>query len=139
MKPARPVASDQLGFGFEEPNPAPVSPAKPPVKKISPAASAPPTPFPDTAAEGSAETMARTLEAHPDYRVLRRLVPRLVFPAATGPVATLLVLDTEPPGLTAARDKVVELALLRVTVDHAPGDHRHHRHHRRHAARSSAG
>ena len=66
--------------------------------------------------------MARTLEAHPDYRVLRRLVPRLVFPAATGPVATLLVLDTETTGLNAARDKVVELALLRVTVDLATGE-----------------
>jgi DNA polymerase-3 subunit epsilon len=75
MKPERPIASDQLGFGFEEPSPAPVSPAKPTAKKISPAASAPPTTFPDTAAEGSAETMARTLEAHPDYRVLRRLRP----------------------------------------------------------------
>ena len=122
MKPARPVASDQLGFGFEEPSPAPVSPAKPPAKKISPAASAPHTNSSNTAAEGSAEAMARTLEAHPDYRVLRRLVPRLVFPAATGPVATLLVLDTETTGLNAARDKVVELALLRVTVDLATGE-----------------
>jgi DNA polymerase-3 subunit epsilon len=121
MKPARPVASDQLGFGFEEPSPAPVSPAKPTAKKISPAASSPRTPSSDTAADGSAEAMARTLEAHPDYRVLRRLVPRLVFPAATGPVATLLVLDTETTGLNAARDKVVELALLRVTVDLATG------------------
>ena len=63
MKPARPVASDQLGFGFEEPSPAPVSPAKPPAKKISPAASAPHTNSSNTAAVGSAEAMARTLEA----------------------------------------------------------------------------
>ena len=133
MKTARPVASDQLGFGFEEPNPAPVSSAKPPAKRISPAAPAASavvaapaqkafnTPPVSAAAEGSAEAMARALEAHPDYRVLRRLVPRLVFPAATGPVATLLVLDTETTGLNAARDKVVELALLRVTVDLATG------------------
>ena len=46
---------------------------------------------------------------------------RLVFPAATGPVATLLVLDTETTGLNAARDKVVELAPPRVTVDLATG------------------
>ena len=134
MKTARPVASDQLGFGFEEPNPVPVSPAKPSAKKNSPAASsnsaavaamvpaATHIPSLSTAAEGSAEAMARTLEAHPDYRVLRRLVPRLVFPAATGPVATLLVLDTETTGLNAARDKVVELALLRVTVDLVTGE-----------------
>jgi DNA polymerase-3 subunit epsilon len=133
MKPARPIASDQLGFGFEEPSPAPVSSAKPSAKKTSPAVSATSaavaapaqagvhTSLVSDAAEGSAEAMARTLEAHPDYRVLRRLVPRLVFPAANGPVATLLVLDTETTGLNAAHDKVVELALLRVTVDLATG------------------
>ena len=133
MKPARPIASDQLGFGFEEPSPVPVSSAKPSAKKTSPAVSANcaavaapvlagvHTTLVSNAAEGSAEAMARTLEAHPDYRVLRRLVPRLVFPAANGPVATLLVLDTETTGLNAARDKVVELALLRVTVDLATG------------------
>ena len=133
MKPARPIASDQLGFGFEEPSPVPVSSAKPSAKKTSPAVSATSaavaapaqvgvhTTLVSDAAEGSAEAMARTLEAHPDYRVLRRLVPRLVFPAANGPVATLLVLDTETTGLNAARDKVVELALLRVTVDLATG------------------
>ncbi len=65
----------------------------------------------------SAEAMAKLLDVHPDFRVLRRLAPRLVFPPATGPVATLLVLDTETTGLNPARDKVVELALLRVTVD----------------------
>ena len=133
MKPARTIASDQLGFGFEEPSPVPVSSAKPSAKKTSPAVSATSaavaapaqvgahTTLVSDAAEGSAEAMARTLEAHPDYRVLRRLVPRLVFPAANGPVATLLVLDTETTGLNAARDKVVELALLRVTVDLATG------------------
>jgi DNA polymerase-3 subunit epsilon len=66
--------------------------------------------------------MAQVLEAHPDYRVLRRLVPQRVFPAATtGPVVTVLLLDTETTGLNAARDKVVELALLRVQVDLATG------------------
>ncbi len=63
------------------------------------------------------EAMAKVLDAHPDFRVLRRLVPRLEFPPSSGPVATLLVLDTETTGLNPVRDKVVELALLRVTVD----------------------
>ncbi|MBY0464592.1 MAG: DNA polymerase III subunit epsilon [Burkholderiales bacterium] len=78
----------------------------------------------------TAEDMALTLEAHPDYRVLRRLVPTLDFGMPTGqPVVsappirlrTLLVLDTETTGLDATRDKVIELALLRVTVDAGTG------------------
>ncbi len=69
------------------------------------------------------ERLARRLEAHPDYRVLRRLVPRLHFEAAVpaGEVARLLILDTETTGLNHARDKIMELALLRVDVDRATG------------------
>ena len=70
--------------------------------------------------------MARALEAHPDYRVLRRLVPTTDFgtPAglpATSSLRTLLVLDTETTGLDATRDKVIELALLKVSVDTLTG------------------
>lgn len=88
---------------------------------------------------------ADRLDAHPDYRVLRRLVPRLDFGPPTvlataggaawgaeasappgGPAPddrwrTLLVLDTETTGLEAGRDRVIELALLRVTVDRTTG------------------
>jgi DNA polymerase-3 subunit epsilon len=69
-----------------------------------------------------AEALARHLESHPDYRVLRRLVPQLQF--ATAPalgVKRLLVLDTETTGLEHSRDKIIELALLRVDVDTATG------------------
>jgi DNA polymerase-3 subunit epsilon len=83
---------------------------------------------PDAAAAGALTLadMARTLDAHPDFRVLRRLVPTLDFgappAAATPPVLrTLLILDTETTGLDPARDKVIELALLRVTVDASTG------------------
>lgn len=74
----------------------------------------------------STEDMARALEAHPNYRVLRRLVPSLDFgtPAGvltTSPLLTLLVLDTETTGLDATRDKVIELALLKVSVDTLTG------------------
>ena len=54
--------------------------------------------------------MAQALERHPDYRVLRRLVPTLDFQREPlGPVCTLLVLDTETTGLEAAKEKVIEL------------------------------
>lgn len=66
--------------------------------------------------------MARTLEAHPDYRVLRRLQPRLQWPLAQGQALTrILVLDTETTGLDQSKDKIIELALLRVDVDNATG------------------
>lgn len=68
------------------------------------------------------EAMALALEQSPDYRVLRRLVPTLHFEREPlGPVAHVLVLDTETTGLEAARDQVIELALLRVAVDTATG------------------
>ncbi|MEY3486945.1 MAG: hypothetical protein RL075_950, partial [Pseudomonadota bacterium] len=126
MKPARPAAVSQLGFGFDEPAQAQPAPAKPkpealtqPAPAVTPVVA--PVVSPVAVPDNSAEAMARTLEAHPDYRVLRRLVPQLEFPPASGPVLTLLVLDTETTGLNPARDKVVELALLRVTVDLATG------------------
>lgn len=71
---------------------------------------------------GSVEAMAAELEAHPDYRVLRRLQPRLEWPASTGQgVCRIVVLDTETTGLDHAKDKIMELALLRVDVDLATG------------------
>ncbi|RZL03072.1 MAG: DNA polymerase III subunit epsilon [Rubrivivax sp.] len=64
------------------------------------------------------EALAQVLEAHPDYRVLRRLVPRKTFGhKATGAKARVLVLDTETTGLDWRKDKVIELALLLVEVD----------------------
>ena len=71
----------------------------------------------------SPEGMAQALEAHPDYCVLRRLVPTLDFgPAPEGAdLAQVLVLDTETTGLDSARDSVIELALLRVAVDRRTG------------------
>jgi DNA polymerase III subunit epsilon len=120
--------SPQLGLGFdpaELPMPTPVRPAKPRASKPrvpknggTVSAVAPPL----AALPGDPEALARTLAAHPDYRVLRRLVPALHFDRVPqGPVRTLLVLDTETTGLEAAKEKVIELALLRVAVDTATG------------------
>jgi DNA polymerase III subunit epsilon len=68
------------------------------------------------------EAIAQTLQNHPDYRVLRRLKPRLEWPAANGqPVCRILVLDTETTGLDQSKEKIIELALLRVDVDTATG------------------
>lgn len=65
------------------------------------------------------EQLAVTLEAHPDYRVLRRLKPCLDWPdaALAQAVCRIVVLDTETTGLDHGRDKIMELALLRVDVD----------------------
>ncbi|WP_295954956.1 3'-5' exonuclease [Rhodoferax sp.] len=70
----------------------------------------------------NAEALALQLEQHPDYRVLRRLVPQREFAAAPAQgVKRLLVLDTETTGLEHSRDKIIELALLRVDIDTATG------------------
>jgi DNA polymerase-3 subunit epsilon len=80
---------------------------------------------PPTHPEPSLEQMAQRLDAHPDYRVLRRLVPRLDHGPA--PVTTpagvrrVLLLDTETTGLSHASDKIIELAMLLVQVDVATG------------------
>jgi DNA polymerase-3 subunit epsilon len=74
------------------------------------------------AAQDDLEPLAQTLEAHPDYRILRRLKPRLSWPSATGEgICRVVVLDTETTGLDHSRDKIIELALLRVDIDLATG------------------
>ena len=67
--------------------------------------------------------MALELEKHPDYRVLRRLQPVLRYaPAPAGAlVQRIVVLDTETTGLDHGKDKIIELALLRVDVNMATG------------------
>ena len=67
--------------------------------------------------------MAQTLQAHPDYKVLRRLVPCTHYgPATPGAVTRrVLILDTETTGLDARSEKIIELAMLAVEVDTATG------------------
>lgn len=67
--------------------------------------------------------MAQTLEAHPDYKVLRRLVPCLDYgPALPGAITRrMLILDTETTGLDQRSEHIIELAMLAVDVDTATG------------------
>jgi DNA polymerase-3 subunit epsilon len=66
--------------------------------------------------------MALALEQHGDYRVQRRLKPRLQWPAAThDDVTRVVVLDTETTGLDASKEVIIELALLRVDIDNRTG------------------
>ena len=103
----------QLSFTFDPP----------------PESKAPPLPAPRAPAL-SPEDMARQLEQHPDYRVLRRLVPVQDYgpppvPAGTDAAALaaprVLILDTETTGLSHESDRIIELAMLLVSVDAATG------------------
>ena len=120
------MTQEQLGLGFEPAHEG--LPSAPPRKKRTAKPVVSPTPLPVASgvspapADLTPAAMAEALESHPDYRVLRRLVPALHFDRPPqGPVRTLLVLDTETTGLEAAKEKVIELALLRVAVDIATG------------------
>ncbi|WP_396433174.1 3'-5' exonuclease [Limnohabitans sp.] len=72
------------------------------------------------------EAMAQALAQHPDYRVLRRLVPRSDYGPVNASVngqttQRVIVLDTETTGLDSKSEKVIELAMLSVLVDTATG------------------
>ena len=70
-----------------------------------------------------AENMAQTLEQHPDYKVLRRLVPqREIHPSLPGQVLLRgVVLDTETTGLSVDVDQVIELGMLVFEFDPVTG------------------
>ena len=107
------MSDPQLDFGFEGTTGLVAPEAKPRARKAKPAR-------PEAPADP--ETLARELERHPDYRVLRRLVPRHQFDAVPqGSLVNVVVLDTETTGLDQSRDKIIELAMLRVAVDMATG------------------
>jgi DNA polymerase-3 subunit epsilon len=68
------------------------------------------------------EAMARQLEAQGDFRVLRRLKPQLNWSGEpTGAVTRVVVLDTETTGLDQSKEKIIELAMLRVDIDNTTG------------------
>jgi DNA polymerase-3 subunit epsilon len=63
----------------------------------------------DLALAGMAEALAKS----PDYRVLRRLVPRTSFTPSIGPTKTAILLDVETTGLDQRKDEVVELGMVK--------------------------
>jgi DNA polymerase III subunit epsilon len=69
------------------------------------------------------EQLAQQLEQHPDYRVLRRLVPGRVFntPTPGQRISKGVVLDTETTGFDAANDRVIELGMLAFEFDPESG------------------
>jgi DNA polymerase III subunit epsilon len=69
-----------------------------------------------------AESIAAELEAHPDYRVLRRLDVARKGSALAGPtVRHAVVVDTETTGTDPAVDKVIELAVVAFEYCYATG------------------
>ena len=111
------VTDPQLPLGFDTADLPAVTGVKP---NSRPKMRRTPAPQPVTVAD--VEVMATTLERNPDYRVLRRLVPARHFDRSPqGPVIRILVLDTETTGLDHSRDKIIELAMLRVDVDTTTG------------------
>lgn len=68
------------------------------------------------------QACVQQLEQSPDFRVLRRLKPVLQWTPASGQAVTrIVVLDTETTGLSHAKDRIIELAMLQVDIDNATG------------------
>ena len=60
--------------------------------------------------------IAGMLEQSPDYRVLRRLVPRSEFTPGDGQLEkNAILLDVETTGLDPARDEIIELGMVKFT------------------------
>jgi DNA polymerase III subunit epsilon len=119
---------DQLGFEWLDTSLDDVrtQPKKAPKRRsVAPTVTATataPTPVP-VAPAASVEDWALALEAHPDYKVLRRLRPCLSYgqPPQGAQIERVAILDTETTGLSVDVDRIIELALVVVDVDVSTG------------------
>ena len=115
------TSTEQMSLGFDS-APEPVAPtplhpiARPKSAKAQTSATA------VQAQALSHHAMAKALDDHPDYKVLRRLELRDDWGAATsGETKRVIVLDTETTGLDQRNERIIELAMLSVLVDAATG------------------
>lgn len=70
-----------------------------------------------------AEVLALTVEAHPDYRVLRRLDAAHAGAELHGAaISHAVVLDTETTGTDPAADRLIELAIVKFEYDRDSGE-----------------
>jgi len=113
------TTTEQMSFGFDA---APQDAAPTPAKSAKKAKAPTPSALTAVAESLSHDAMAQALDAHPDYKVLRRLVPRDDWgTASTSETKRVIVLDTETTGLDAKSERIIELAMLSVLVDTTTG------------------
>ncbi|NBY28405.1 MAG: hypothetical protein EBQ71_16425 [Betaproteobacteria bacterium] len=110
----------QLPLAFSDTDTSLPALTRPPARK--PAVGKARRPAPATGPAPDLPAIARLLEQHPDYRVLRRLQPLLHYPGTpSGETRRVLVLDTETTGLDHRQDQIIELAMLCLEVDLVSG------------------
>lgn len=69
-----------------------------------------------------AEVLAQQLEAHPNYRILRRLGPQTSFAEPAGrPLSKGVIVDTETTGINQDVDKIIEIGLVAFEYDSETG------------------
>jgi DNA polymerase-3 subunit epsilon len=65
---------------------------------------------------------AQLLDAHPDYRIIRRILPRASFAESDGQILSRgVVIDTETTGINSDKDAIIELGMVLFEYDDQTG------------------